>query len=341
MSMGTFDEEMERHQTEWREAHVPSTEMGQQNQVKWPWILPSRMWTEGLWPGIQSSLPRYLRENYVQKHSGAHNLKSSWVMCANLYFPFRAKAEGRSLFAGFLQEHAAQEVRTVDAIELEYAEPSGSTLHPACLLGETEGSRGAGQTSPDLGVLLNDGHGLALVESKFTEHSFYDCSAGRWGRPAGRPRNPDSTRCDDLLAVVNDYASQCHQTAWGRRYWERLVSTVDKGALAKLPRCPAAKNGYQLFRQHALAEGIARSGKYDLVVSVVAVDERNDELDKALHRSKIDGGMRGWGKLFPKAKARFAVFTHQQWVEWVRQHDTVGQWSDWLKYVQARYDLGS
>ena len=42
--------------------------------------------------------------------------------------------------------------------------------------------------------------------------------------------------------------------------------------LAALPQCPAANSAYQLFRQQALAEGIAQSGMYDLVVSNVAVD---------------------------------------------------------------------
>ena len=97
------------------------------------------------------------------------------------------------------------------------------------------------------------------------------------------------------------------------------------------------RHGYQLFRQQALAEGIAQSGRYDFVVSAVAVDERNDELDAALKRSKIDG-LRQWGALF-NGQARFAVFTHQQWVAWVREHDSDGKWSDWLGYVRSRYCL--
>ena len=47
---------------------------------------------------------------------------------------------------------------------------------------------------------------------------------------------------------------------------------------------------------------------------------------------------RQWGELF-NGKARFAAFTHQQWVEWVRTHASV-EWADWLAYVEDRYDLG-
>ena len=40
------------------------------------------------------------------------------------------------------------------------------------------------------------------------------------------------------------------------------------------------------------------------------------------------------------SRAQFAVFTHQQWVGWVQEHDTEGKWSDWLSYVRSRYSLG-
>ena len=98
------------------------------------------------------------------------------------------------------------------------------------------------------------------------------------------------------------------------------------------------KDGFQLLRQQALAEGIAKSGRYDLAMSVVAVDERNDEAEAALRRSEI-AGLRQWGQLF-KGRARFAAFTHQEWVGWVQEHDTERKWSNWLGYVRSRYGLG-
>ena len=73
------------------------------------------------------------------------------------------------------------------------------------------------------------------------------------------------------------------------------------------------------------------------VVSAVATDQRNEHLDRALSQNGIPG-VKQWGKLF-NGMARFAVFTHQQWVAWVREHDAGGQWGDWLLYVQSRYGL--
>lgn len=340
--MASFDQQMNIYQTEWRRTHLDCTEEGKQLGRRRSWILPYDLWEQGLWPGIRAesgnSLPDYLEEERVQKHGGVHNLKSSWVQCANLYFPFRASAEGRALFASFLKRHVDSRIDTLEAIELEYEEPNGSELHPSCLLGEEGGSRGANQTSPDLGLLVNGCRGLVLVESKFAEHGFYECSAWRHKGSSRRPCNPNPDRCRRPLEVARDYAVQCHQGAWGRRYWEHLAPAVNDEVLGALSLCPAARHGYQLFRQQALAEGIARSGKYELVVSAVAFDERNEALEAALGRSGIDG-FRQWGKLF-HGMARFAVFTHQEWFGWVRDRNRAGRWSDWLEYVKDRYDLG-
>ena len=304
--MESFDRLMNLHQIEWRKANVASTRLGRWRGREYPWILPEGSWEEGLWPGIRSgsdnSLPAYLARTGVQKHEGVHNLKSSWVLCANLYFPFRVSADGKSLFASFLKHYVAADIDFLETIELEYA--GEGELHPSRLLGEKGGTRGANQTSPDLGLLVNEGRGLVLVESKFTEHSFYKCSAWKHKGSSRRLGNPDPDRCNHLVNVAKDPANQCHQAAWGRRYWDHLAPIVEEGALAGLPHCPAMRHGFQLFRQHALAEGIAQSEYYDLVVSAVAVDERNHALDAALRRSGIDR-LKRWGAIF-HGRARLA-----------------------------------
>ena len=104
------------------------------------------------------------------------------------------------------------------------------------------------QTSPDLGLLVNGGRGLVLVENKLTEHSFYESSAWRHEGSSRRPANPDPSRCKQPSKVVEDYLNQCHQAAWGRKYWKHLARFVDKEALARIPHCPAMTDGYQLFR---------------------------------------------------------------------------------------------
>lgn len=104
-----FDAEMTQHQIRWRRANISSRAWGSQNGKQYEWILPNDLWEQGLWPGVRSgscySLPDYLHRNGVQKHLGVHNLKSSWMLCANLYFPFGMSELGHDLLAGFLREH--------------------------------------------------------------------------------------------------------------------------------------------------------------------------------------------------------------------------------------------
>ena len=337
--MPSLSEFMNRHQVEWRESNVSSPDMGKWQGDPYPWIVPRNLWEEGLWPGIRTGsdnpLVTYLKRSGVQKHSGVHNLKSSWMLCANLYFPFGRCSRDRSLLASFLRQHVARQIESLDTIELEYSEDGN--LHPSHLLGETGGSRGAGQTSPDLGLIVNGGRGLVLVESKFTERDFSNCSARRRKGSARRPGNPDPDRCNHPLAVLDDPAGQCHQSAWGRRYWDHLAAVADREALAEMPCCPAARRGYQLFRQTALAEGIARSGKYDLTVSAVAVDGRNDHVKGCLRKLGLSD-LRGWRAVF-RGRAIFAVFTHQKWVGWVREHDREGRWGEWLSWIGDRYAI--
>ena len=263
-------------------------------------------------------------------------VKSSWVLCANLYFPFRQDPQ---MLGGFLGAHVNSNIANLEHLELEYAEDP--PLDPTTLLGEPQGKRGANQTSPDIAFIVSltgGGRGLILTESKFTEHAFYECSGRK--RETG---NPDPTRCLKPSRVFDDPSSPCHLLNWAngartnRRYWSYI--TVSERGRRQLRRCPAAISGYQLFRQQALAEGIARSGKYGLVASCVAYDARNATLISSLKRAGIDNFAEEWGTMF-EGNARFAAFTHQDWVRWVGDHDPNGQWSAWRAWIGERYGLG-
>lgn len=337
--MDDFNAHMTEYQKRWRKSHIATQGWGTWRGKPYEWLVPHKLWEEGLWPGIRSgsacSLPAYVRDNQVRMHSGVHNLKSSWVLCANLYFPFGASEQGRELLAGFLREKVSPDIQSVEALELEYEEDRTGPLHQSVLLGEEGGGRGAAQTSPDLAFLINGGRGLVLTEVKFVEHSFYPCSAHSRQGSAERPGNQDPSRCDDALAVLEHPAAMCHQVAWGRLYWDHLAPVIDDSRLATLHCCPAARAGYQLFRQQALAEGLAVSGKYDLTITCVAMDERNDTLSHCLASTGIEH-VREWGELF-QGESRFSLFSHQQWVAWVREHGGRPR-SDWLDYVQSRYE---
>ena len=335
-----FDRYMNDTQTAWRERHIHTREQGSQNRRSYPWIIPREHWEEGLWSGIRSgtdhALVDYIEASGIQKHQGVHNLKSSWVLCANLYFPHRSDPR---ILATFLADRIDRRIVKVDRLELEWAEDQ--PLDPTTLLGERKGRRGANQTSPDVAFvvgLADGGTGLVLTENKLVEHSFYACS----GRTVDD--NPDSSRCLNAQAVIDDPGTQCHQLNWetdsrkNRRYWDHLI--VSDAGRDALRRCPAAFAGYQLFRQQALAEAIAASGRYDLVVSSVAYDDRNDRLVHSMRRTGVDNFAKDWGRLF-EGRARFAAFTHQEWVRWVADNDQSNQWGAWLEWVGERYGYSS
>jgi hypothetical protein len=336
--MRGFDAEMTERQVRWRREHVSTDEPGVQNGVTYPWLLPRWAWQESLWPPLRGdgpgSLRAYLTASRVRPHSGVHNLKSSWVSGVNLYFPFGWSEGGRSLLAGFLRERVDARIRSVESLDLEWA--GDRELSPRTLLGETGGTRGSGQTSPDIALRVNGGEGLVLVENKLVEHSFYPCPARTGSGSVTRPGNPDQARCDDVRALLAD-PERCHQVALGRRYWHWLHAAVRAEAWAALPRCPAATAGYQLLRQQALAEALARSGRYGFVVSAVALDARNRRLARSLAPGGIDD-VRDWGGLF-RGAAAFVVFSHQDWVRWVRAHAPEGAWCAWSAWIAERYGI--
>jgi hypothetical protein len=71
----------------------------------------------------------------------------------------------------------------------------------------------------------------------------------------------------------------------------------------------------------------------------VAYDRRNETLIRCLRTTGVDNFAEGWEKLFD-GRAGFATFTHQEWVAWVRGHDTDGRWKNWILYVSNKYGYG-
>jgi len=334
--MSNFNLEQREKQIIWRKKNISVKKWGKQNGNDYEHIIPKNNWEDNLWQGIRKELPAYLKKSGVQAHSGVHNLLSSWVVSANLYFPIFLNKNLKALMLAFLQTKVSPDITEISDIKLEFAFPDADTLHPSKLLGEQDGNRGSGQTSPDVAFLVKtkQGEGIILTECKFTEHSFYRCSARRTADKGERKGNPAPERCMQKAKGYN-YKTICHQTVWGRKYWD-LLDLSPKGE-NKLNRCPAATAGYQLFRQHALAEGIANSGRYKLVVSSVAFDSRNKTLIHSMKSTGINDFQTDWADIF-NGKAIFKTWTHQEWVQFVRENQRSNEFNNWLEYLKERYE---
>ena len=344
MNKFDFSEDQKEKMGIWRVANISTKEHGTQSKnrktgesVYHSHIIPKTKWIETVWKDIRKDLSDYLEnpEIGVKAHTGTHNLLSSWVVCANLYFILRNNESLKQLMLKFLQEKVSNQIVEIIDIQLEFAFPEGDKLHPSFLLGEKDGSRGSGQTSPDVAFKVKtiNGDGIILTECKYTEHSFYSCSARKIDNESTRINNPDPDRCMKQVKDC-DYSSVCHQSVWGRKYLSLLK--ISEFGKTKLGRCPAATAGYQLLRQQALAEGIAQNGRYNFVASTVAFDIRNADLKGCLRTTGIDDFQTGWGKLFA-GKSIFKTWTHQEWVQFVRDNQVNGEFNEWLGYLNKRY----
>src|SRR3989442_7885881 len=134
--MSDFREMVIQQQIAWRRAWLSEVKgMVVRNGEPYPHILPPEEWERNLWPGIRSksahSWTQYIAGK-IQHHTDKNHLNSSWVLCANLYFPFRRSQQDMGILAAFLREHVAPEIGIVKGIELEF-EGEGD-LHPSRLL---------------------------------------------------------------------------------------------------------------------------------------------------------------------------------------------------------------
>ena len=345
--MTSFRDQMYPVQLAWKQRTLRHVQgQGWQNGKQHAHVLPRSHQQENLWPGIRKGgtfpLDAYLTAKNIQAHTGRDNVLSSWTLASNLYFPFGQSADGLRLVADFLAANLDPSIATVQAVELEW-EHADPALRPPSLLGETDGSRGTNQTSPDVAfeVTLKDGgRGVVLTEVKFTEHNFYPCSI--------RKQLADTqvaATCDALAILQSDPQGLCGQhTQKHRRYWDHLAGAYDWAA--PLRWCPAATAGYQLFRQQALAEALAAKSDLALVVSALAYDDRNTGLLRSLRETGrtptsdcLQDVRADWGKLF-NGKAKFTTFSHQSWVAFVQKSPSRPAWCDaWLAYVLDRYGL--
>ncbi len=333
MTKNYFHGQQIQTQIAWRKFKISSIKNGYHNGIPYEHIIPRTLWKETLWQGIRNDLPAYLSSEKIQAHTGTHNLLSSWILCANLYFIVRTNPGFKQLMLGFLKKHISAKIIGITNTELEFA--LDGELSPGKLLGEYGGNRDSGQTSPDVALIVetDSGKGIILTECKYTEYSFYRCSARTTKDSKNRKANPDPQRCIHDAKGYN-YKTICHQTVWQRKYWDNL--TLSEYGEDTLKRCPASTAGYQLFRQHALAEGIAETGKYSLVVSSVAFDEGNRTLIDCMKTTGIPDFTAGWGKLFT-GKTHFKTWTHKQWVEYVRQSGKEPLQIEWVNYMNNRY----
>lgn len=340
--MKDFKNNMRDYQIIWKQKHLPYIKgKGFQNGKSYDHILPKSNQQENFYKPIRDELFNinngYLKANNIKPHTGIHNLLSSWTLCANMYWPFN-NDEGKILLSKWLSQHIDLNISEIVRLELEYEDPLPD-LKPGLLLGENnQGMRGSGQTSPDLAILFKTSHGrngILLIESKFTEHSFYVCSGYQKKTQTKNIPNPNNKRCLNTIGLLTSDFSECHLGNWGRKYWDLLRNDLDSNSFFSLTRCPMSTSCYQIFRQQALTKGYEKY--YDVVASCVVTDERNITLVNSCKSTGMSIFPEGWKKLFPNLP--FYWLTHNSWFEYVKKNNSDGRWNEWIEYVGFRYDF--
>ena len=321
---------MAAHQVAWRRANIASRDQGWQNGKQYEWILPQRMWEAGLYPGIRSgapsSLPAYLEAEGVQRHQGSHNLKSSWILCANLYFPFRGSPEGRRLLAGFLRERVHPSIASVDRLELEYAEPGDSPLHPSAPARRDgrQPRRGTDVARPGLRRERRprpdpdrEQVARALLLSLLRAGQDGQRRAPSQSRPRAMPRSrrPSSPTRRGSASRSSGVGS----TGSTLRPWP--TPAVGAPCAPARPRRAATSCSGSRRSRRASPRRASTSSSFRAWPSTSGT--RTCARASPRPASRISGS----GASCSRARRSFAVFTHQEWVRWVAargDRDAVG-----------------
>jgi ribosomal protein S3AE len=124
-----FSHQQRTHQEIWRKTNISTSEKGFQNKKDYEHIVPRNNWEETLWHEISAELPAYLKAKGVHAHTGTHNLLSSWVVCANLYFLARINQNFCDLMMRIVQIKGSKDICSYTGVELEFSFPTGDDLH--------------------------------------------------------------------------------------------------------------------------------------------------------------------------------------------------------------------
>jgi len=333
----TFYEEMKEKMVTYKTKTLGITEKGKRTirekgtkntiTLEYEHILPARLWTQNLWLGIRRTAVDYFRRKKIKWHNQRDNLLSSQILCVNIFFPFRNHL---SLLNGFLREFYPSLAEVTD-IDFEYIGKKNYFNEP--------GGRGYNRTSADVAIAWQNTKGrnnLLLVEFKFTEPNFGECSESE---------NPDRERCYHRELIISSYQTECYRSQIGRPYWDIILSSQGpfiQEMLSKTQYCPFRYDFYQLMRNQLLAKCIAedKDSGFSIVEFAVCYDNRNETLLNLSH--PIDGDsnpLTSW-KSFLKDKTTFKHFTIRQLLEYIENIDNPpSELEQWRVYLNKRYGL--
>jgi len=306
-------------------------EKGTRNPItlEYEHILPARLWTQNLWSGIRQAAVNYFSHEKIKWHDQRDNLLSSQILCVNIFFPLRNHLP---LVNGFLKKFYPSLAKVTD-IDFEYIGPRNRNYL------KEPGGRGYNRTSADVAITWEDIEGknnLLLVEFKFTEPNFGECS---------KSENPDRDRCNHGEVVISSPQTECYRSEVGRPYWEMVLSPQGpfiREMLNRTQYCPFRYDFYQLMRNQLLAKCIAedKDSGFHVAEFAVCYDDRNETLLNLSHPIDSDSNPLTSWKSFLKNPSSFKHFTIQQLLKHIDHTDNLpSELKQWRAYLNTRYGL--
>lgn len=304
----------------------------------YPHILPTGNERLAFYEPLADAILSYAAEDEIAIHSEVLNLKSSQAACFNFLFPFRIDLD----LANAALRPLLSDLHEVVEIEFEYTGPPGVTEW----LGEPKGGkRGQNRTSIDAAIFWKDGNKrrwATLIEWKYTERNFGQCSAFTTGSKA------DKAQCRSVNVAKDEFPGRsCLLTTGGdrrsRHYWEHLETAgISLAAFLNVQGCPFQGPFYQLLRQFLVAAYLRQAG----IVDEAEVVSMGFAGNTALHavprqiRSLADGARTDvvdiWNTVL-RGVPPMRDWTVEQLMAQVDALEGIDL--DWRNYLRERYDV--
>ncbi len=324
MPVQTFRERMEDKQSVFKTEILGIKQMGLLRGNPYPHVLPEDAWSLNLWREIAYDAIKHFAQSEIVWHPSKHNMLSSQVLCANIFYPLR---EHLNVIHTWMQ---SCQLDVGEVVDLNFNFVSHKNyLHE-------RDDRGLPPIA-DLSITWVDmakRRNLLLLSFKFAEANLGECS------PAG---NPNPKRCYVSSKVVGSPRSQCYRVQQGRRYWDVINSASGplwKDSLVIEKYCPFRYDFFHLMRGQLLAHCIQSDSKsgYDRAEFGILYHASNSELlQMALSFDDERNPFKVWPTLLHKPET-FHAFTLQDFFATLERSlplDLTG----WRQYLNQRYGL--
>jgi hypothetical protein len=180
--------------------------------------------------------------------------------------------------------------------------------------------------------------GHLLVEVKFTEHEFGSCRGAVSSTPT-KPGNPDSSRCLNLHAVIDNPKQMCWmaEAANGRHYWDLMLPPSAPFKFTSGSACPFRESLYQLMRNQVLAVALVQKTSAEWAEFGVCLHPGNEkvlELTDAVSGQK--DALKAFNTILPD-KTKLIEILPSKIIELATGNDpALSEWADWMR---SRYEL--